>query len=382
MHNNSKAIKPFYLVKKYNMTIIEIVKEIEQIAPLKYQENYDNSGLIIGSYDDKISKVLICFDVTTDVIDEAIEKKCDLIISHHPLIFEGLKKINENSPTGRVIIRAIKGNIAIYAAHTNLDNSMIGVNQMFADKIGLINPTILLPQKGILRKLVTFCPTDKSEEVRNAIFNAGAGHIGEYDCCSFNGDGKGSFKASDKSNPYVGEKNKLHFENEVRIETIFPVHLEKSIIKAMIDAHPYEEVAYDVYIIENQYYNNGAGRIGEIEKPLKDVDFLRMLKKKLNLKSIRHNKLTGKTIKKVAICGGSGAFLINQAVSQHADILITSEFKYNHFIDTQNKIIIADIGHYESEHFAKELIKSILIKKFPKFAIEISEVEINPVFYL
>ena len=364
------------------MTIKEIVNEIEQLAPLKYQEIYDNSGLIIGLPDDDVNKVLVCFDVTMDVMDEAIAKNCNLIISHHPFIFEALKKINGNSQTERIIIKAIKNNIAIYAAHTNLDNAIMGVNKVFADEIGLINTRILLPQNGVLRKLVTFCPSAQSEAVRNAIFEAGAGHIGTYDNCSFNTTGEGSFRASDKSNPFVGEKNKLHFEKEVRIETIFPLHLENNIIKAMIKAHPYEEVAYDIFSLENKYPNSGAGNIGEIEKPLKDIEFLKFLKKKLKLKSLKHNKLSGKMIRKIAICGGSGSFLINEAIIQNADILITSEFKYNHFIDTQDRIIIADIGHYESEHFAKELIKSILIKKFPKFAVEISGVEINPVFYL
>ena len=364
------------------MTIKEIIIEIEQLAPLRYQESYDNSGLIMGSFDDNIDKILICFDVTLDVLEEAIQKKCNMIISHHPLIFDGLKKINGNSQKEKIIIKAIKKNIAVYAAHTNLDNSKDGVNKIFADKIGLVKTNILLPQKGVLRKLVTFCPTEKSEVVRSAIFNAGAGHIGEYDCCSFNCEGKGSFRASDNANPYVGEKNKLHFENEVRIETIFPVHLENSIINAMMEAHPYEEVAYDVYTLENQYQKSGAGMIGEMESAIKDIDFLKMLKEKLTLNCIKHSKLTGKMIKKVAICGGSGSFLIPQALSQNADILITSEFKYNHFIDTQDNLIIADIGHFESEHFAKELIKSVLIKKIPKFAVEISEIEINPVFYL
>jgi len=364
------------------MILKDIICEIEKIAPLNYQENYDNSGLIIGSLHDKINKVLICFDVTMEVLDEAVKKKCNLIISHHPLIFEGLKKINNYSQTGEIIIKAIKKNIAIYAAHTNLDNSSLGINKILSDKIGLINTKILMPQNGVLKKLVTFCPIEKSEVVRTAIFKAGAGHLGAYDCCSFNCKGKGSFRASDKANPFVGEKNKLHFEEEVRIETIYPLHLERSIIQALLKAHPYEEVAYDIYTLNNQYQNSGAGMLGEIIIPMNEIDFLEILKGKLNLKCLKHNKLYGKMIKKVAVCGGSGSFLINEAMAQKADILITSEFKYNHFIDTQNKIIIADIGHYESEHFAKELIKSILIKKFPKFALEISELEINPVFYL
>jgi len=364
------------------MTIRELIKEIELIAPLKYQETYDNSGLIVGSYDDKIKSALICFDVTLDVIEEAIQKKCNLIISHHPVIFEGLKKINGHTSTEKVIIKAIKNDIAIYAAHTNLDNSKLGVNHILADKIGLENTSVLQPQKGVLKKLVTFCPVAQAELVRNAIFNAGAGHIGAYDCCSFNAEGKGSFRASDKSNPFVGEINKLHFENEIRLETIYPVHLENEIVKALLKVHPYEEVAYDIYTLDNSCNNSGAGMIGELKKPLTDIDFLKIIKKMLNLKSIKHNKLTGKLIKKVAVCGGSGSFLIQKACASGADILITSEFKYNHFIDTQEKIIIADIGHYESEHFSKELIKSVLIKKFPKFAVEISQVEKNPVYYL
>ena len=364
------------------MTIKDIIKEIELTAPLKYQESYDNSGLIIGHPETEINKILICFDVTMNVMNEAINKKADLIIAHHPLIFDSLKKINGTSNTEKLIVSAIQNNIAIYAAHTNLDNVGTAINELFAQKIGLINTQVLSPLKGSLRKLVTFCPISHIENLRTAIFDAGAGHIGGYDCCSYNIKGQGSFRASNKANPFVGKINQLHFEEEIRFETIYPIHLENIVINALLKNHPYEEVAYDIYPLENTYKLFGAGLIGELKKSITVFDFLLKLKKTLKLKCIKHNSPENKTIKKIALCGGSGSFLIKHAITQKADIFISAEFKHNHFVDYQNRIIIADIGHYESEHFSKDLIKSILIKKFPNFAIEISETENNPVFYI
>jgi len=363
------------------MIIKEIIEELERTAPLRYQESYDNSGLIIGNPEMDITKILICFDLTFEVITEAIDRNAGLIISHHPVIFEPIKKINGKSNIEKIIIAAIQNNIAVYAAHTSLDNAGEGINSIMAKKIGLKNTRVLLPAKNSLRKLVTFCPIKHIDKVRNAIFEAGAGHIGEYDCCSYNITGQGSFRASNKAKPFVGKKNQLHFEDEIRFETIYPVHIENNVINGLLKSHPYEEIAYDIYPLENTYPLFGAGLIGDLNKKITATQFLSDLKKLLNLKCIKHNGSDNKSIKKVALCGGSGSFLIKQAITQGADIFISAEFKHNHYVDYLNNIIIADIGHYESEHFAKDLIKSILIKKFPKFAVEISKTEKNPVFY-
>lgn len=364
------------------MIVKEIIKPLEELAPLYLQESYDNSGLLVGNPDKDIQKALITLDITELVLQEAIDKKCNLIISHHPVIFQGLKSITGQNATERIVEKAIKNDIVLYAIHTNLDNVNIGVNSILCDKIGLVNRKILSPKKEILRKLVTFCPVDDAEKVRQAIFDAGAGHIGNYDSCSFNSPGTGSFRGSEDTNPFVGEKGKLHYENEIRIETIYPVYHENSILKALFDAHPYEEVAYDIYYLGNKFERVGAGMIGELENEMNEIDFIKMLKQRFESACVRHSKLLNKQIRKVAVCGGSGSFLIRDAKNAGADIFITGDVKYHDFFEADGKIIIADIGHYESEQFAKDLIYSILNKKFSNFAVLISELNTNSVNYL
>ncbi len=363
------------------MLLKTITDLIESIAPLSYQETYDNAGLILGSNNKEIEKAIICIDVTEDLLNEAIEKNCQLIVSHHPLIFKGIKKINGANATERIILKAIQHDIAIYAAHTNLDNVKEGVNAILAEKLQLKNIRILQPKRSILHKLVCFCPTSHAEAVRNALFEAGAGHIGNYDNCSFTSSGQGSFRASEAAHPFVGKINQLHTEPEIRIETIFPGFLENKLLKALFASHPYEEVAYDIYTLENENQSVGSGMIGEIENEDESI-FLQKIKNISNAKCIRHTSLLGKTIKKVAFCGGSGSFLIKDAIAAGADIFITGDVKYHDFFEAENKIIIADIGHYESEQFTKELLYSIITNKFPNFAVLISEKDSNPIHYL
>jgi dinuclear metal center YbgI/SA1388 family protein len=372
------------LKKKNNrkMKIKEIVKPLEEFAPLFLQESYDNSGLLLGHPDNKVSKVLITLDITEEIMEESIRKECNLIISHHPLIFSGLKSITGKNATERMAQKAIKNDIGIYALHTNLDNADKGVNEILCDKLGLKNRKILSPKKEMLRKLVAFCPTEHAENVQKALFEAGAGNIGNYDNCSFNTPGTGSFRGSEKANPFVGEKGKLHYENEIRIETIYPVFLEETILKALFSVHPYEEVAYDIYRLENKSSSEGAGMIGELEYETDESDFLNFLKNITKTGCIRHSGLVGQKIKKVAVCGGSGSFLIQDAIKADADIFVTGDVKYHDFFEAENKIVIADIGHYESEQFAKELIYNVLKNKFPTFAVLISEINTNSVNYL
>jgi len=364
------------------MKIKNITKYLETIAPLSFQESYDNSGFITGNPNDELRGVLITLDTIEKTIEEAISKNCNLIISHHPIVFKGLKKIIGKTYIERTIIKAIKNDIAIYAIHTNLDNISSGVNKMLCKKLGLQNCKILRPVKNGLRKLVTFVPEAYTDKVRNTIFNAGAGHIGHYSNCSFNNSGLGTFKGSNASNPFVGKKNKLHFERENKIETIFPKHLENKIISELIKVHPYEEVVYDIYPLENTYNNVGAGMIGELEEAEETIHFLKKIKKNLNAQVIRHTEITSKKIKKIALCGGSGSFLLNDAIAQKADIFISGDFKYHEFFDANNKIIIADAGHYETEQFTKELIFDVLMEKFNKFACFLSEESTNPITYL
>ena len=364
------------------MILNEIIKSLENIAPLSLQESYDNSGLLIGDRNAKINKALISLDITEKVVDEALEKECNLIIAHHPLIFKGLKSLTGKNSIEIIVNKTIKNNIAVYAIHTNLDNIIGGINSILSQKLGLINTKILLPKSGMLRKLVTFCPENEADKVRNALFSAGAGHIGNYDHCSYNVSGNGSFRGLEGSNPFVGEKGKTHFEEEVRIETIYPVYLENQILDALSEAHPYEEVAYDLYSLENINSNIGAGMIGELSEERDEKAFLMDIKNRTGSVCIRHSDLRNKKIKKVAVCGGSGSFLISKAIQAGADIFITGDVKYHEFFEAENKIIIADIGHFESEQYAKELIYSILIKKFPTFAVLISKINTNSVNYL
>jgi dinuclear metal center YbgI/SA1388 family protein len=363
------------------MKIDELIKVLELHAPLALQEDYDNAGLIVGDRNSIVKKALICLDITDETLDEAINANCDLIISHHPIIFKGLKKINGKNLVERVVIKAIQNNISIYAIHTNLDNVLEGVNGIIAKKIGLSNTQVLQRKSDLLRKLVTFCPVDKALNVRDALFRAGAGSIGNYDSCSFNVNGYGTFRANEDANPYVGEKKKLHTENEERIEVIYPLYKEANVLNSLLQAHPYEEVAYDIYPLRNELKGIGSGIIGELETEQTEDHFLSELKSIFNVLNIRHTEFLNKKIKKVAICGGSGSFLIQRAKNAGADVFVTGDIKYHDFFEADKKILLVDIGHYESEQFTKELIYSILIKKIPTFALRISERERNPVRY-
>jgi dinuclear metal center YbgI/SA1388 family protein len=364
------------------MLLKHITHFIESVAPLAFQESYDNAGLIIGHPDDEISGILITLDITEEILDEAISKKLNLIVCHHPIIFSGIKKLNGKNYIERCVAKAIKNDIAIYAAHTNLDSVFGGVNSKICEKLELQNCRILAPTSGFLKKLVTFVPVADAEKVRKAIFEAGAGHIWNYDSCSFSQTGNGTFRGNDQTNPYVGEKNQLHSEEETRIETVFPKHIQSKVIQALLQAHPYEEVAYDIYPLDNEYTQAGIGMIGELQEPVDELDFLRKIKAAFNCEVVKHTQLLGKPIQKVAVCGGSGSTYLGKAMAQKADIFISGDFKYHQFFDAENQIIVADIGHYESEQFTKEVFYELLTKKFPKFAVHLSDFSTNPVSYL
>jgi dinuclear metal center YbgI/SA1388 family protein len=364
------------------MILSEITSYLNSQIPLSLQESYDNCGLLIGNPEAKITGVLICLDITEEVVDEAVKKNCNLIISHHPLIFSGIKSLTGSTDTERIVIRAIREDIAVFALHTNLDNHFEGVNQFLCSRLGIINTEILKPLPGILRKLVTFCPASHVVKVRDAIFNAGAGQIGNYDFCSYGAQGEGTFRALAGANPYVGEPGKLHTEPEMRLETIFPAFLENAVISALKQAHPYEEVAFDIYPLANKHNRIGAGMTGTLPEAIDAEEFLLFVKKTLQIGCIRHTNLKNKKVQKIAVCGGSGSFLIKDAMSCNADIYMTGDIKYHDFFSPENGMILADIGHYESEQFTKELIYTLLKKKFTTFALFISGTQTNPVNYL
>jgi len=363
------------------MKIREIINHLELIAPLHLQEDYDNSGLITGNEDQILTNTLVSLDCTDAVIDEAIQNNCNLVISHHPIIFRGLKKLTGKNYVERTIIKAIQHNIAIYAIHTNLDNVLKnGVNSKIASKIGLCNTKILSPLKHKLAKLTTYVPIENASVVRSALFEAGAGRIGEYEQCSFNTEGIGTFKGGLNTNPFVGKPGELHFESEVKIETIFPRFLKNRIIDSLLQSHPYEEVAYDIHLLENEWIETGAGIIGDLESELETPKFLGFIKDHLGLTVIRHTSFDRK-IKRVAICGGSGSFLLSNAINNGADAYITSDFKYHEFFDAEGRLMICDVGHFESEQYTPELIIEIIRNKFPNFAPVLAKTKTNPINY-
>lgn len=364
------------------MLLKQITQYIESVAPLAFQESYDNAGLIIGNPNDEISGALISLDITEDVLDEAILKELNLVICHHPIVFSGIKKLNGKNYIERCVAKAIKNDIAIYAAHTNLDSVFGGVNSKICEKLELQHCRILAPTSNFLKKLVTFVPTEQAEQVRLALFEAGAGHIGNYDSCSFNLGGDGTFRGNDQTNPFVGKRNQLHTEKEIRIETIFPKHIQSKVIQALLKAHPYEEVAYDIYSLDNDFSQAGIGMIGELSAPMDELDFLRKIKETFHCQVVKHTELLGKPIKKVAVCGGSGSSFLNKAIAEKADIFISGDFKYHQFFDAEKQIIVADIGHYESEQFTKEVFYELLTKNFPRFALHLSAINTNPVSHL
>jgi dinuclear metal center YbgI/SA1388 family protein len=363
------------------MRIADIMQELEKRAPLSLQEHYDNAGLLTGNPGWECTGILCTLDATEAVVMEAREKGCNLVVAHHPIIFGGLKKITGRTYVERTVITAIKNDIAIYAIHTNLDNVADGVNAAIADKIGLMNRRILAPKTGQLKKLFTFVPHAQADQVRDALFAAGAGHIGEYSEASFNVDGTGTFKGSDLTQPFVGNTGQRHEEPETKIEVIFPAWLQSAIINALLKAHPYEEVAYDIVGLDNENQELGSGLIGELPEPMEEKGFLRMLTTAFELKMVRHTPFLGKNIQKVAICGGSGSFLTGKAIGSGADAYVTADIKYHEFFDADGRILLADIGHWESEQFTIDLLMEILQAKFPTFAVLKSGIKTNPVQY-
>ena len=363
------------------LTIREVINEIERVAPLALQESFDNSGVQVGDVNVEATGALICLDVTEEVLDEAIDLGYNLIIAHHPLAFRPFKSLTGANYVQRCMMKACKHDLVVYAAHTNLDNAFGGVNFHLAKRLGLTNVQVLAPMENKLLKLVTFVPHAQSEVVRQAMFEAGAGQIGDYDNTSYNIEGIGSFRAREGSNPFCGEIGKLHMEKEIRIETILPTYLKNRVVSALLQAHPYEEPAYDLYPLANTWDRAGSGVIGELSQGVPGAEFVEKLKEVFNLHHVAHSALSDRVIKRVALCGGSGAFLTQTAIASGADVFITGEAKYNDFYDVEDKILLTVIGHYESEIDTKELIRNIISKKIPNFASQLSKVNSNPVKY-
>ena len=364
------------------MRVKDIIQVIEQLALLPLPEEYDNSGLQVGDPNREVTGALLAIDVTENVMEEAISLGCNLVISHHPLAFRPFRSLTGKNYVERCMMKAIKHDIAVYAAHTNLDNAWDGVNFKLAEMLELQNVKILEPRKQALLKFVTTAPVQHAESVRNALFNAGAGHIGNYDSCSYNLTGEGTFRAKDGANPHVGEVNELHHESEVRIETVIPVMKKEEVLRALLAVHPYEEPVFDLYPIANEWPRSGSGIVGGLPEPMPEQEFLYLLKDLFNLPTIQHSKIRGKEIRDVALCGGAGAFLMAKAAAYGADAFVTGEAKYNDFLDAEDRLLLAVVGHYESEICTKEIFFDLISKKFPTFALHKSAFDSNPVKYL
>ncbi len=364
------------------MKIKDILTVLEEMAPLAYAEDFDNVGLLTGNAETNATGVLVCHDALENVLDEAIAKKCNLVVCFHPILFSGLKKITGKNYVERSVIKAIKNDIAIYAVHTALDNHNNGVNKIFCDALGLINTKILVPKENYIRKLVTYTIPENHTKLRNALFNAGAGNIGNYENCSFNSEGLGTYQGNENSTPQVGNPGEFMEAKEIKIEVTFEKHLEGRILKALFNNHVYEEVAYEIYSLNNSHQNIGLGMVGELEQPMEEEAFLHFVKNKMQAAGIRHSAYTGKEIKKVAVLGGSGSFAIKNAIAAGADAYLTADLKYHQFYEAEEKLLLADIGHYESERYTKNYIVDYLTKKIPNFAIILSEENTNPVKYL
>ncbi|MDR1679037.1 MAG: Nif3-like dinuclear metal center hexameric protein [Prevotellaceae bacterium] len=364
------------------ITVNDICLALEELAPLALQENYDNVGLLVGNRSAEVRGVLLCIDITEEVVVEAQVKGCNMIVSHHPLIFKGLKTITGKNEVERCVISAIKNDLAIYACHTNIDSVWGGVSSRMAQKLSLINCKILKPHTGNLLKLVTFVPENHAETLRNACFEAGAGHIGNYDCCSFSSVGVGSFRANENCKPFVGKIGNIHSETEIRLEIILPAFLKTKITNALIQAHPYEEPAFDFIPLVNDCETVGFGIIGDLPEAEKELEFLQKVKTIFASNSLRYSALRGKPVRRIALCGGSGVELLNTAVSRGADVFISADFKYHDYFLPEKRLVLADIGHFESEQFTKEIFFEQLTKKIPKFAVRFSEINTNPINYL
>jgi dinuclear metal center YbgI/SA1388 family protein len=370
------------------MLIKEILSVLEEMAPLAYAEDYDNVGLLVGDANTEATGVLVCHDALETVIDEAIAKKCNLIVCFHPILFSGLKKITGKNYVERSIIKAIKNDIAIYAVHTALDNHKKGVNKIFCDALGLITTKILIPKKQFIQKLVTYTIPENVEQLRNALFEAGAGKIGNYEDCSFNSKGIGTYMGNENSNPEIGERFEFVEAEEIKIEVIFEKQLQSKILKALMSNHVYEEVAYEIYNLQNIHQNIGLGMIGELPKEMTERDFLNSVKEKLQCGGIRHSRFLNKPIKKVAVLGGAGSFAIPNAIAAGADAFLTADLKYHQFYEAENELLLADIGHFESERFTKNYIVDYLTEKISNFALAssfggiiLSQENTNPVKY-
>lgn len=369
-------------MNKEKVTVKDVTTALNEFAPRQYAEGFDNTGLLVGEPDTEVTGILVAHDCLEEVVIEAEEKGCNLIVAFHPIIFSGLKSLTGKNYVERTVMRALRSGIAIYAIHTALDNSFHGVSAGMCDALGLIERKILIPQEGTMKKITTYVPAFHADRVREALFSAGAGQIGPYDCCSYNVDGMGTFRALEGADPFVGHIGELHRENETRISAVFLKHKEKDIVKALTSFHPYEVPAYEIITMDNGSGQIGMGMTGLLPEPLNEMTFLKTLYERFDARGIRYSASTGRKIRKVAVLGGAGSFALKAAIAAGADAYVSADFKYHDFFGAEGRILIADIGHFESERFTKNILHDYLIKIFTIFAVRLSEINTNPINYL
>lgn len=364
------------------MQIKDVISILEQMAPLAYAEDFDNVGLLVGDAQANLTGVLVAHDALEEVIEEAIAKKCNLLVCFHPIIFSGLKKLTGKDYVQRAVMKAIRNDIAIFAVHTALDNHKEGVNKIICDQLGLINPRILSPKTQFIKKLITYAPLKYFQNVLDALHQAGAGNIGNYSQCSFSLSGEGRYMPMPGSTPTSGKIGELAVESEQRIEVTFEAYKQSAVLAALRKAHSYDEIAYEIYQTDNVHQEIGLGMVAELPHEMDERDFLHWVSDRMQAPGIRHSALLGKPIKKVAVLGGSGAFAIPAAKAANADVLVTSDLKYHDYFQAEGQLIVMDIGHFESERYTKNYIVDFLKKKITNFAISLSEVNTNPVKYI
>ena len=363
------------------MRIQDVIKILNAHAPLHYAEDFDNTGLLVGDANVVLTGVLVTLDTLETVVDEAIQHNCNLIVSFHPIIFSGLKKLNGASYVERTVQKAIKNDIAIFAIHTALDNAWNGVNAAICNKLELTNRSILVPKKQLIQKLTTFIPAQNLKTVQQALFDVGAGNIGNYSHCSFTTNGTGSFMGEKGSAPTIGNPGELRHEDETQLSVTFPKHLQNKVVSALFTSHPYEEIAYEITTLENTHQHIGMGMIGELTTEISEEDFLKQLKTTFKTGCVKHSAKTNKTIQKIAVLGGSGSFAIAAAKAAGADAFISADFKYHDFFQAEGNILLCDIGHYESEQYTKDLLVAVLTEKITNFAVVLSQTNTNPISY-
>ena len=364
------------------MKISELVAFVNNLAPFTYQETYDNAGLLVGNPADEVKGIVVALDMIEAVVQEAIETGCNVVLAHHPIIFKGLKRLTGANYVERTVILAIQHGIALIATHTNLDNAQCGVNAVIADKLGLKNQRILAPKENTLLKLQVYVPVSHAEKLRVALAEAGAGEIGNYNACSFSVNGEGRFNPLEGAEPFIGTKDQLETVSEAKVEVVFQAHLQNAVLQAMRNTHPYEEIAYDVIALQNPDAYIGAGMVGELPEAMDSLEFLKFVKETFQSGAVRYTQPHVQQVKRIAVCGGAGSFLLRNAIQAQADVFITGDFKYHEFFDAENRIIIADIGHFESEQYTSEWLIAQLKKNFSTFAVRLTNVVTNPINYL